>query len=144
MTAAENKAAARRMLEEVWSEGRFETADELLAPDFVAHVMGQPAPIRGPEAFKEFVSSFRAGFPDLRMKIEDQVAEGTKIVTRWSARGTHTGDLMGIPPTGNEVRFAGIVIARFQGGKLKESWGILDALGMLQQIGVAPPIGARA
>lgn len=144
MSVVENKATARRMFEEVWSQGRYESLDELVAPEFVAHVAGQSEPLRGPKAFKEFVSSFREGFPDLTLKVEDQFAEGDKVVTRWSGGGTHQGDLMGIPATGKEVTIQGIVITRLANGTIKESWGVFDALGMLQQIGVAPAVGAHA
>lgn len=144
MSGVENKAAARRMFEEVWSQGRFEALDELVAPEFQVHVAGRPEPIRGPKAFEQFVRSFREGLPDLTLSVEDQVAEGDRVVTRWSGRGTHEGDLMGIPATGKELTFDGIVIARLANGTIKESWGVFDALGMLQQVGVAPAVGARA
>jgi predicted ester cyclase len=84
---------------------------------------------------------FRSAFPDLRIIIEDQVAEGDKVVTRWRGSGTHQGDLFGIAPTGNRVSLVGITINRIEGGKVAEEWQIFDALGMMQQLGAIPSPG---
>jgi predicted ester cyclase len=80
-------------------------------------------------------------FPDLHFTIEDQIAEGDKVVNRVTARGTHLGDFRGIPPTGKQVTVAGITIDRIAGGKLVESWTSWDFLGILQQLGVVPKLG---
>jgi predicted ester cyclase len=77
-------------------------------------------------------------FPDMHLYVEDAVAEGNKLVTRWSAHGTHKGDLMGIPPTGKEVSIAGIAIDRFENGQSVEHWEIIDQLSLMQQLGVIP------
>ena len=82
------------------------------------------------------VGAFRAAFPDLRVKNEDVIAEGDKVVARWTARGTHNGALMNIPPTGKQVTLKGIDVLRIEGGKIVERWGEFDALGMLHQLGV--------
>jgi predicted ester cyclase len=81
---------------------------------------------------------YRNAFPDVLMSVEDQVAEGDKVVTRWIASGTHQGDMMGIAPTGNRVTVAGTSVERIVDGKIEETWDNYDALGMMQQIGAIP------
>jgi steroid delta-isomerase-like uncharacterized protein len=140
MSAEEKKAIVRRLFEELWNQGKLDVADEIFATDYIFHepVAGE---VRGPEGFKQFVSMYRIAFPDLQFRIEDQIAEGDKIVTRWTATGTHKGELMGISPTSVQVTVTGIGIARTDGGKIVEFWDNHDALGMLQQLGVVPPLG---
>jgi predicted ester cyclase len=86
----------------------------------------------------QFITANRAAFPDLRLTIEDQIAEGDKVVTRFTARGTHRGKLPGIAPTGKQVTTTAIIINRYTGGKIAESWINGDILGLLQQLGVIP------
>jgi predicted ester cyclase len=137
----ENKAIIRRVIDEVLNgQGNLDVADELFAPDYVGHNPASPEDTRGPEGVKEFASMFRSAFPDVHLSVEDQVAEGDKMVTRWIASGTHQGDLMGIASTGNRVSFVGITINRFEGGKVAEEWQIFGALGMMQQIGAIPSL----
>jgi steroid delta-isomerase-like uncharacterized protein len=138
MSTEENKAIIRRVNDEVWSEGHLDVIDELIADDFVATVVGAPEQIRGPQGFREFVVMYRTAFPDLRITVDEQVAEGETIVTRWTATGTNEGELMGIPATGKQATTAGININRISGGKLVEGWGLFDQLGLLQQIGAVP------
>jgi steroid delta-isomerase-like uncharacterized protein len=138
----ENKAVARRIDAEVWNEGRLEVIDELVAGDYVSTVVGVPEQIRGPQGFREFVVTYRTAFPDLHISIDEQIAEGDIVVTRWTGTGTHEGELMGIPATGKQVTTAGINIDRFAGGKLVAGWALFDQLGLLQQIG-AIPVPAR-
>jgi steroid delta-isomerase-like uncharacterized protein len=137
----ENKALARRIVDEVLSQGNLDVAEEIYAPNYVAHDPANPVEISGPEGIKQFVSMYRSAFPDLHETIEDQIAEGDKVVTRWTGRGTHQGELLGIPPTGNRVTAEGISIDRISGGRVEESWFQYDALGMMQQLGVVPPPG---
>ena len=138
MSAEENKAIARRLNDEVWTKGRLEVIDELIADDFVTTVVGAPEQIRGPQGFREFVVMYRTAFPDLRISVEEQIAEGETVVTRWTATGTHEGELMGIAATGKQVTTAGINVDRVAGGKLVGGWGLFDQLGLLQQIGAVP------
>jgi steroid delta-isomerase-like uncharacterized protein len=138
MSTEENKAIVRRVNDEVWSEGHLDVIDELIADDFVATVVGAPEQIRGPQGFREFVGLYRKAFPDLRITIDEQFAEGETVVTRWTAIGTNEGELMGMPATGKQATTAGININRISGGKLVEGWGIFDQLGLLQQIGAIP------
>ena len=138
MSTEENKAIVRRVNDEIWSEGRLDVIDELIADDFVATVVGAPEQIRGPQGFREFVGTYRKAFPDLRITVDEQVAEGETVVTRWTATGTNEGELMGIPATGKQATTAGININRISDGKLVEGWGLFDQLGLLQQIGAVP------
>jgi len=138
MSTEENKAIVRRINDEVWSEGHLDVIDELIADNFVATVVGAPEQIRGPQGFREFVVTYRKAFPDLRISIDEQLAEGETVVTRWTATGTNEGELMGIPATGKQATTAGININRVSGGKLVEGWGLFDQLGLLQQIGAVP------
>lgn len=138
MSTEENKAIVRRVNDEVWSEGHLDVIDELIADDFVATVVGAPEQIRGPQGFREFVVMYRMAFPDLRITVDEQFAEGETVVTRWTATGTNEGELMGMPATGKQATTAGININRISGGKLVEGWGLFDQLGLLQQIGAVP------
>ncbi len=138
MSMEENKAIVRRLNDEVWSKGRLEMIDELIAEDFVATVVGAPDQIRGPQGFREFVVMYREAFPDLRITIDEQIVEGETVVTRWTATGTHEGELMGMAATGKQATTAGINVNRVAGGKLVEGWGLFDQLGLLQQLGAVP------
>jgi steroid delta-isomerase-like uncharacterized protein len=140
----ENKRISRRVAEEAFSQGRLEVLDELVAEDFVNHDPAVPPELpSGREGLKELVRFYRSAFPDTRLTIEDQIAEGDRVVTRYTARGTHQGDFAGIPPTGKQATVTGITIDRIEGGKLVESWNSFDQLGLLQQLG-AIPAQARA
>lgn len=138
-----NKAIARREIEELFHKGKFDVAKELIGPDYVGHDAALPEPTRGPEGVKQAVTGYRNAFPDLKVTIEDQIAEGDRVVTRWSARGTHEGDLWGIAPTGKQATVTGISIERIVGGKIVEGWTSWDTLGLMQQLGVVPTL-ARA
>ena len=134
----ENKALSRRSMEELFNMGNLDAADEFIAQDHVHHDPTMPEEGHGPEDFKQFASMYRSAFPDVHIEIEDQIAEGDKVVSRWVARGTHEGDLMGITPTGNRVTTAGMTIDRIADGKIAETWDNYDAMGMMQQLGVIP------
>jgi steroid delta-isomerase-like uncharacterized protein len=133
-----NKSIVRRSFEELFTHGDLDVADEVFASDYVGHDPALPQEIRGPEQFKQFVMMYRNAFPDLELTVEDQVAEGDEVVTRFTARGTHRGELMGIPPTGKKVVVTGISIDRMKDGKSVESWTNYDLLSMLQQLGAVP------
>ncbi len=138
MTAEDNKAIARRFNGDVWGGGDESALEELLAPDFVDHdaLPGQTPDLEG---HRQILAAFRAAFPDLSVTTEDVVAEGEKVVSRWTARGTHRGTLMGIEPTGNEVTIGGIDVLRVAGGRIAERWSRTNDLEMMQQLGVVPP-----
>lgn len=140
MPAEENKAVVRRAWEAV-SEGNLDVTEEVYAADCVIHEPDED--MHGVEAVKQFIGMFRKAFPDLHMTVEDLVAEGDKVTGRWTARGTHRGELMGIPASGNQVTVTGITIHRIEGGEIAEEWEMPDNLGLMQQIGAIPaPEGA--
>ena len=136
MSAESNKATAHRWYEEVFNGGKLALIDELFAPNFVDHDPSNPLP--GLEGVRQLVSMYRGAFPDLHMTLEDEISEGDKLVTRFVARGTQHGPLMGMPPTGKQAIVSGIDILRFEHGRIVEHWGNQDLLGMLQQLGAIP------
>ena len=127
----ENKALARRVSGELYnSRGTLDAADDIYAPDVVAHDPNSPGDMHGPEGVKHFASGFRA-FPDRQSTVEDQIAEGDKVVTRYTFSGTHQGEFLGIPPTGNRVQMTGMYMSRISGGKIVEEWNNYDLLGLM-------------
>ena len=132
-----NKALARSEFE-VWSTGELDRLDEMVAPDVVHHDPYDPNAADGLEGLKKTIELNRAAFPDMRIEIQDQVAEGDKVVTRWVATMTHDGSLGGAAPTGKRVTIGGTTIERFEGGKVVEAWRSMDTLGLLRQIGTLP------
>ena len=114
----------------------------LFVPDYVHHDHGLPPEMQGSrDAYKQVTAMFHTGFPDIKITVEDLVAEGEKVVARWTWRGTRQGEFQGIPPTGKQVTGSGISIHRLASGKLAEAWVNFDALGILQQLGVIPAMG---
>lgn len=140
MSTEENKAILRRFFEEVGYKGNIAAADELFAADVVDHT-APPGQAAGLEGVKHNLSMFRTAFPDVHLAIEDMIAEGDRVVARYTARATQIGEFFGIPATGKQVNVTGISISRIAGGKIVEQWGNQDDLGMMQQLGVVPPMG---
>jgi steroid delta-isomerase-like uncharacterized protein len=135
MSTEDNKALVRRFYEEgVHHPALF---DELLAPTYVLHFPGSP-PISGIEQAKQLMAVYTSAFPDLQLTTEDMVAERDKVAIHNTWRGTHQGTFQGLPPTGKHVTFTGSDFFRFVGGKIAEQWADLDALGLMQQLGVIP------
>src|SRR3712207_922009 len=143
MSAEENKALVERFVEEFWNEGNTSAADELMAPDAEIHMpTGEVVDVDG---LKGFAGTFRESFPDWHSTFEELVAEGDRVAERWTGRGTHQGELQGIPPTGKRVEVPGSVFYRIVGGKIVEFRGQLDMMGLMQQLGViASPQQAEA
>ena len=139
MSTEDNKAIVRRGLETVWNQKNVARVVEHLDPEFVSH--DPTMTIQGLEQYQPFVTMYLSAFPDLHFTIEDQIAEGDKVVTRWTAHGTHLGPFMDIPPSGKQGAVTGITIDRLANGKVVESWYNFDALGMMQQLGVLPAPG---
>ena len=140
MAAEDNKTIVRRLLEEPWT-GNPEIIDEYVDANYVGYDPSQPEPLRGPQAVKEFVQTYLSAFSDARITVDHQFAEGDMVATRWTGRGTHDGELMGIAPTGKQVAVAGLTISHVENGRVVEEWTNWDTLGMLQQIGAAPAPG---
>ncbi|HVS87075.1 MAG TPA: ester cyclase [Candidatus Acidoferrum sp.] len=136
----ENKTIVRRLVEELWNKGNLSLADELFARTYDHHDVSTPDFGRGPESEKKRATLYRTAFPDVRLTIEDIIAEGETVVARWSCRGTHKGDLSGIAPTGKQFTISGVTIARFANGKMVEGWVNWNALGLMQQLGVVPEL----
>jgi steroid delta-isomerase-like uncharacterized protein len=140
MTAKENETLTRRYTEDVWGKGKVEDVDKIFASDYVDHF---PFPGTAPdrEGLKKSVRNFHSAVPDVRVKVEDVINEEDKVVARWTASGTHKGEIMGIPPTNKKFEMSGITICRIAKGKIVEEWSQADYAGFMQQIGVAPQPG---
>ena len=138
MSVEENRALIQRFVEEVFNHGNLDDVDDIYAPDYVGHTAGSPEQTLGPEGVKEFVELYRSAFPDLHTTIEDIVAEGDKVAYRWTAVGTHRGELLGFAPSNNRVELTGITIEWIEGGKIVETYNNFDQLGMMRQIGAIP------
>lgn len=125
-----------RYFEQVWSEGRLDELDELLAPDYINHTPSTPNPPAGPGGLKPIVAAFRTAFPDLHFTILDVVAEDERVAVRVRMEGTHDGPLFGIAPTHRRVRVEQINLERFRDGRIVEHWRVTDELGLMKQLGV--------
>lgn len=138
---AQNLAVVRRVINEAWNKGNLEVLDELVAASYVGHDPNVPHPSRGPEGFKESVMTARTTFADFQMTVEDLVAAGDRVAGRITLRGTHSGALAGLPPTGKSVEFSGMFVRRLENGQLVEGWGLTDLFGLLRQLGAIPMPG---
>ncbi|MCA1730009.1 MAG: ester cyclase [Actinobacteria bacterium] len=135
MLAEGNKALVRRFVEEFWNDGNMSAADELMAPDAKIHMpTGEVVDVDG---LKGFAGAFRGSFPDWHSTFEELIAEGYRVAERWTGRGTHRGELMGIPPTGKRVEVPGSVFYRIVDSKIVEFRGQLDMLSLMQQLDAA-------
>ena len=132
-----NKALVRQIVEEIWNGKKHDQIDEFYAADFVNVDPSSPE-VKNLEQFKQWVAEMDAGFPDEQVTIEDMVAEGDKVAKQWSAKSTHTGDFMGIPPTHKKTNMSGITIYRIVDGKVKECVWSYDTYGFMVQLGVIP------
>jgi steroid delta-isomerase-like uncharacterized protein len=130
-----NRAVIRRLVDQFWNEKNSDVVDELFATDFVLHNNG--VSMTKNQAL-ELLTNAREAFPDLRLTLDDLIAEGDKIVLRWTWHGTHQRDLWGIPPTNRNATGTGITIYRFAGDRIVEEWSNVDTLGVLRQIGAVP------
>jgi len=139
MSGEENTALVRRFLEGLVSTGDPALAAELLAPDYVVHDAGNPPLDRA--GFQQFLGALRAAFPDVRVTVADAIAAGDQVAARWTWRGTHRGAFLGLAPTGTPVTGSGIGRFRIANGQLVEDFVQEDTLGLLPQLGAAPPPG---
>src|SRR5436190_2818597 len=135
----QNKAVVQRLTDEAFTGGQLDVVDELVTPGHTSHDPSEPpgAP-GGAEGLKLVIQGYKDAFPDLQITIDQLIAEGDYVAARWTATGTHQGELMGIAPTGKQSTVTGIEIHRFEGSQIAESWINWDTLGMLQQIGAIP------
>jgi predicted ester cyclase len=125
---------ARRVLEEPW-KGNWDVIETHVSPDYVGHDPAAPGPIHGPAGMRANIERYLAGFPDAAITVDDQFAVDGKVATRWTARGTQTGEIAGIAPTGKEVTVSGLTVTHLDGDVVVEDWTTWDALGMLVQLG---------
>ena len=137
MSAEESKATMRRYLD-VFEQGNIELLDELLAPDYINHSPATPDLPTGPEGVKAVVTMFRSAIPDLRVVVDDMIAEGDKVATRYTLEGTHESELFGVPPTSRQLSIKSITVERVSDGRIRDHWRVTDELGMMQQLGAIP------
>jgi steroid delta-isomerase-like uncharacterized protein len=141
LVMTDNKAIARRFIEDGFNTGNLAAADEFIAASFSNHDPGTPPLPSGPEGYRQLISVYRTAYPDLHMTADDLIVEGNKVVVRWTARGTNTGKLGDMPPSGKQATVNGISILAISDGKVTDQWANWDTLGMLQQLGVIPAPG---
>jgi steroid delta-isomerase-like uncharacterized protein len=139
MSTESNKAAVQRF-RDAFTAGDLDGAAAVFAPNAIIHLSGAPEPLTT-EGFKQLGGMMLSAFSGGTGTVEDMIAEGDKVVSRLTFRGAHTGELMGIPPTGKSVTISEVIIDRFAGGKIVESWRLFDQMGMMQQLGVIPAPG---
>ena len=139
LTPQENNDLAIKFFETAWNTG--ETIEDLIDPQAVDHssVGGKEKADVGRESFKKIIGMFRAAMPDIKLDVQDEIFVDDKVVHRWVMTGTDTGGVMGMPPSNKNLTFSGTTIVRFKDGKIVERWANVDELGLLQQLGVAPP-----
>ncbi len=141
MSVAENKIIVRNFWQEIWNKANFDAADDLVAPNFLLYLPANPEPLQGSEGLKQWANTVYTAFPDMHYQIEDEIAEGNTVVTRWKFSGTHKGAFQVIPPSGKQVTMMGISIFRIADSKITEDRAAEDTLGLLQQIGAIPSPG---
>jgi predicted ester cyclase len=137
--STDNTALLRRLLEKGMTRSDASVVDELVAADYVNH--DAPMPVHGPEGFRQLAAMFGNAFPDIRIVIKDEFADGDRVGTRGTITGTHQGDFNGITPTGNAINVDYQDLWRIEGGKFVETWVQFDMLGLMQQLGTVPAAG---
>jgi steroid delta-isomerase-like uncharacterized protein len=141
MSNETNKATVRREIEQRWNKHRMDNVDEFFTRDIVGQ-LNSSDPVSGQQKMNEGLAIFLNAYPDIRLTIEDEFAEGDKVVVRFTMTGTHQGELLGIPPTGKQIRLTGVSIYRLVNAKIAELWFLFDSLTALQQMGVVPELAA--
>ncbi len=139
----DDKVIARRVREEIWNREALAIADQIIDANCVNHVTDPITPDfgRGAGGYKKLVTLYRSAFPDAHITIDDILSDEDKVMVRWTARGTHKGQLLNLAPTSRQVTVTGIDVYRISGGKIQETWVSWDALGFLQQLGAVPSLG---
>jgi steroid delta-isomerase-like uncharacterized protein len=137
MLPQENKTVITSFVEEVINHGQFQRADDLVAVDFL-ELDPLPGQQQGREGLKQVIGAFRTAFPDIHWVIEEMIAEGEKVFSRFTWHGTHRGEFFGLPATGKQIKVKGMVVDRVVAGKMVESRILMDGLSMMRQLGVIP------
>ena len=132
MTGEQNKSVVRRVIEQAFNRGKVESLEELFTPNYREHQFGMPPNIEG---LKASVRALRAAFPDLKLTIEEMSAESEKVWVRMTARGTHGGEFMGVPPTGRKIQISVFDMCRLEDGRITDHWGVPDRFAIMHQIG---------
>ncbi|HEV8230052.1 MAG TPA: ester cyclase [Candidatus Limnocylindria bacterium] len=138
MTIDQNKATARRLVEDGFNKHDLKLVDQIYSLDAKTHDPQQPNLARGPEGVRQSMQGYITAFPDARLTIEREIAEGDYVVQHLRTRGTHTAPLAGIPATGKKTEVTGVMTSKFENGKIVESWSLFDQLGLMQQLGIVP------
>lgn len=128
-----NVDVVHQVFAEIWSKGNVDLVDDLFADDFVGHFPGET--VHGQEGLKAEVISHRTAFPDWTEEVEDTIADGDRVVVRFTSRGTNSGEFLGNPPTGNHVEISEVAIFRLSNGRIVEQWVYPDMLALQQQLG---------
>jgi steroid delta-isomerase-like uncharacterized protein len=134
----DNREIPLRVFDEILNEGRLDVADEIVAPNFRLHSPTRLEPIEGPDGFKQFVTDLRRGFPDLKIVVDQTMAEGEMVAIRSHVTGTHLGTYRGIPPTRRQIQKTQLHMFRIADGRIEETWQEIDGLGVMQQLGIFP------
>ena len=139
MLVEENKAVVRRYFEEAWNKQNLDVVDEIIAPDLLDHEVDGSEQKSGPEDVKSYLAGYYLkALPDVDITVEFQIAEGDMVLTYVTVRGTHQGELLGVPATGNPIEVTGMSVDRIERGKIVEGWVSWDQLGLLKQLGANP------
>lgn len=132
----DNKQVVSRIWDEIWNLGKLEVCEEVFSDDYFGHLPMMD--VHGPEQFRQLVRAYRNAYPDVHLTVEDIFGMGDRMAVRWVSRGTHLGEMMGIPPSGGKIEIMGISLFRVENGKVAEEWEGFDTLKMMQQIGALP------
>jgi steroid delta-isomerase-like uncharacterized protein len=142
--SAENKEVVRKFMDECWNQGKLERVRDLVSEKCHHHDPVFPNLAPGTENLKKHISMCRNGFPDLNFKIDDMIAERNEVVIHWSARGTHKGQFLGMPPTSQKANVTGTSIYRLENGKITEQWSDWNLMSLMNQLGIIAAPGAEA
>jgi steroid delta-isomerase-like uncharacterized protein len=138
VSESDNLATLRRYYDEAVNKGNLAVVDEVIAEGYISH-HNDPAHLPpGPAGVKAFITMTRQGFPDLALTVDQAFAEGDQVASMWTMDGNHTGEWFGTPATNKHARWSGVVITRFEGGKIAEDWYNFDQISLLQQLGIIP------
>jgi len=137
---SENRQLVRKLFKELLNKGNFAVADMIIGPEHIHHDPASPGVGKGPDGQKQVIGLYRNAFPDLQFKIDDIIEGDSSLTTRYTATGTHKGELWGIAPTNKTVKVEGVVINRISRGRIVETWVMWDALGLMQQLGAVPAL----
>jgi predicted SnoaL-like aldol condensation-catalyzing enzyme len=136
----DNKAVVMRIFDETWNQGKLNVLDEVLTPETLFHSPIRPEPMLGAGPLKGIVSFLKSGFPDIQFTVDDIFGAGDLVAVRWTSHQTHTVTYMGVPPTGKKLSYTGNIVFRMVDAKVVEFWEIVNAMGVLSELGLAPPL----